>query len=63
MSEPITNLQLKAIIDGAGCVMTTPIWICPVCKHEQIDNFDWCGKNLKCNGCDESSYYKEWTIK
>lgn len=59
----MTPLQLKSIIDESGCIFTKPIWVCSVCNHEQSDNLDWCGKNLKCNGCGKSSYYKEWTMK
>ena len=38
-------------------------WICPHCKHEQTKDFEWCGKNLKCQGCDTSTYYNEWIVR
>jgi len=43
-------------------------WTCPKCQHEQENreqgkHFDWCGKNLKCPGCGDYSYYKEWLVR
>jgi len=38
-------------------------WVCPLCRHEQSKDFAWCGKNLKCQGCGSSTYYKEWLVR
>jgi hypothetical protein len=41
----------------------TQIWICPICNHEQHENLNWCGKNLTCQNCHTTNYYKDWTTK
>lgn len=47
---------------GGQCSEWRDIWICPKCKVEQYPD-NWCGKNLTCVACNETSYYKEWIIK
>lgn len=39
------------------------IWVCPECANEQNSNFEWCGKNLKCQRCGTYSYYNEWVVE
>lgn len=49
------------VAQGYPCAPET--WICPKCSHEQTHDFEWCGKNLKCQACGEYVYYSGWTVK
>ena len=40
----------------------TEVWICSICGHKQSVGFIWCGKNLRCQGCGDYSYYRECKV-
>lgn len=61
------NAEIKTAVSKSELIKAlggSEVWICPRCNEKQ-PMFDgtWCGKNLKCNHCEEYSYYSEWRVR